>query len=133
MEQKHERHENHYKDLDSYMKEIHEKNKKRIKTSGIVLLLLPIVLGLIRFMTDSDKTVFLIIWVFCMFILAAYLVSVDYLDNVIYKKLKDMTDGREELDGLLDSGAIIPPAVRDRIKDRLDPDPDDGSEEGGGR
>lgn len=45
------------------MDNLREKNKRRIKISGIVLVILPVVLGFIRWLTDSDKTVFLIIWI----------------------------------------------------------------------
>ena len=89
MEQKQD---NRYNNLSSYAKELHENNKKRIKISGIVLLLLPVVLGLIRWMTDSDKTVFLMIWVLCMFVLSVYLVSVEYLDHVLQKRINGMSN-----------------------------------------
>ncbi len=75
-----------YEDLVSYVEQMREKNKKRIKTSGIVLILLPIVLELIRLLTDSDKTVFLIIWILCMFAVAVYLVSIEYLNHVLVQR-----------------------------------------------
>ena len=114
MEQKQD---NRYNNLSSYAKELHENNKKRIKISGIVLLLLPVVLGLIRWMTDSDKTVFLMIWVLCMFVLSVYLVSVEYLDHVLHS--------------LLDGDEIIPDKVKDMVRDRLDSDPANDAEKGG--
>ena len=81
-----------YRNLSEYVREFHEKNRKRLKASGIVLILLPVVLGLIRWLTDSDKIVFLFIWVICMFILAAYLVSVEYIDHRVREKWKEATD-----------------------------------------
>jgi len=98
---------NRYRNLSSYAHELHEKNKKRVKISGIILVLLPVVLGLIRWLTDSDKTVFLFIWVLCMFAVAAYLVSVEYLDHVLQRKLKELTDGDEEFDSLLDGEELV--------------------------
>lgn len=80
MEQKQD---NRYNNLSSYADRVHEKTKKRIKYSGIVLILLPVVLGLIRWMTHSDKIFFLVIWIFCMFAISAYLVSVEYYDHAI--------------------------------------------------
>ena len=62
MEQKQD---NRYNNLSSYADQVHEKTKKRIKYSGIVLILLPVVLGLIRWMTHSDKIFFLVIWILC--------------------------------------------------------------------
>lgn len=105
MEQKQD---NRYRDLSSYARELHEKNKKRIKVSGLVLVLLPVVLGLIRWLTDSDKIVFLIIWVLCMFAVSAYLVSIEYLDHVLQRKLNGLSDREEEYDSLLDGNDFIP-------------------------
>ena len=93
-----------YNDLSSYANELHENNKKRVKISGIVLVLLPVVLGVIRWLTDSDKIVFLVIWVLCMFAVSAYLVSVEYMDNLIRKRLGELTGKQEEYDSLIDLG-----------------------------
>ena len=82
MEQKQD---NHYNNLSSYAEQVHEKTKKRIKYSGIVLILLPVVLGLIRWMTHSDKIFFLVIWILCMFAISAYLVSIEYYDHAIHR------------------------------------------------
>ena len=51
-----------------------------------LLLILPVVLGFMRWITDSDKVVFLLIWVLCMFAVSAYLVSVEYMDELIRNK-----------------------------------------------
>ena len=82
MEQKQD---NRYNNLSSYADQVHEKTKKRIKYSGIVLILLPVVLGLIRWMTHSDKIFFLVIWILCMFAISAYLVSIEYYDHAIHR------------------------------------------------
>ena len=123
--------DNRYNSLSSYARVLHENNKKRIKISGIVLILLPVILGLIRWMTDSDKTVFLMIWVLCMFVLSVYLVSVEYLDHVLQKRIKGMSDSEEHYDSLLDGEKIIPDKVKERVRDKLDSDPADEAEKGG--
>ena len=128
MEQKQD---NRYNNLSSYAKELHENNKKRIKISGIVLLLLPVVLGLIRWMTDSDKTVFLMIWVLCMFILSVYLVSVEYLDHVLQKRINGMSNSEGHYDSLLDGEEIIPDKIKERVREKLDSDPANDAEKGG--
>ena len=84
-----------YNRLSSFAHEQHEKNRKRIKVSGIVLLLLPVALELIRLLTGSDKTVFLIIWILCMFVISAYLVSVEYFDYRLQNSIGN-TDDTEE-------------------------------------
>lgn len=86
-----------YRVLDTIAQDFHEKKRKRLKGSAIVLVLLPVVLGLIRWVTDSDKVVFLFIWVLCMFVISIYLVSLEYLDEVFQSKFDpNAADGAEE-------------------------------------
>ena len=110
------RYDNLYAEMLQYVKELHEKNKKRIKTGIILLFVLPVVLGLVRWLTDSDKTVFLILWVIGMFILAAYLISIEYMDHTIQEKLKTMTDTEEDFGGLLDDYDGIPEKVIRKVE-----------------
>ena len=113
-----QKHDDRYGNLDTYVREFHDKNKKRLKVSGIVLILLPVVLGLIRWFTGSDKILFLFIWVLCMFIISAYLVSVEYLDHTVQKRMKDIMGNDEDLGGLLDDYDVIPDNVREAVKAR---------------
>lgn len=108
--------DSHYDSFVSYAEELHEKNRKRVKASGILMIVLPVVLGLIRWMTDSDKTVFLIIWVLCMFILSAYLVSIEYMDHVLYKKLSGLTGNDEEYDSLVNGEAFASRSMKKAIR-----------------
>lgn len=101
--------DNRYEQLCSKIQDfelqMHERNRKRIKYGIITLFLLPIVLGLIRWLTDSDKLLFLLIWVLCLFLLACYLIGVEYLDHSVQKKMEEMTDvtdGGEDLDDFLE-------------------------------
>ena len=113
------RYEQLYSDMRDYALHLHERNKKRIRCGTIALLALPLILGLIRWLTDSDKILFLMLWVLCMFIICGYLIGVEYLDHSIQKKLKDLTDREEEFDGLLgidESAAQITTMARERIE-----------------
>ena len=82
-------------------------------------------------MTDSDKTVFLMIWVLCMFVLSVYLVSVEYLDHVLQKRIKGMSNSEEDYDSLLNGEEIIPDKVKERVRDKLGSDPAEEAEKGG--
>ena len=93
-----------YSELVTYALSIHDRNKRRIKYGSLGYLILPVVLFLIRWITDSDKVVFLIIWIIGVFILSIYLIGVEYLDASIQKKLKEMTNREAEFDNLLESG-----------------------------
>lgn len=126
-----QRNNDRYSNLTSYMEALHERNKKRVRTSAISLIALPVVLGMIRWMTDSDKTIFLIIWVICMFLLAAYLVSVEYMDRVVHRQLREITGSTEDPENLLQADKFIPPKVRERVKARLSSEPAEDAEEGG--
>ena len=110
-----DRYEQLYTDMLSFGLDLHEKNKRRIRIGTIVLLLLPVILGVIRWLTDSDKAIFLLIWVFCMFALSIYLIGVEYLDDSVQNKLSEMTD-REA-----DFGALLPERreLLDRIQKRV--------------
>ena len=71
---------------------MHVHNKRRIRNGMILLLLLPVILGVILWVTGSDKIVFLIIWVICMFILSIYLITIEYIDDSVEKTLEEVTD-----------------------------------------
>ena len=70
------RNENRYEGLYSQLLErgeqLHESNKRRIRRGLIALVVLPFVLGFILWMTESDKIVFLIIWIIIMFALSVW-------------------------------------------------------------
>ena len=96
------RYEQLYTNMREYTQQLHRRNKSRIKYGTIVLTLLPLILGVIRWLTDSDKTFFLLIWVFCMFLLSAYLIGVEYLDHSIRKKMEELTDREDDFGDLLE-------------------------------
>ena len=99
---------------------LHENNKKRIRRGLIMLVILPFILGLILWITDSSRIVFLIIWILCMFAISAYLISVEYLDDSIQKTLEDVTNSEADFDQLLPhaSRAELHERIRERISER---------------
>lgn len=92
-----------YGELLEFIVSLHERNKRRIKHGKIFIIILPIILVLIRLLTDGDKVVFLIIWVIIMFTAAVYLIGIEYLDESIKKKLSDITDKEIKLDSVLEN------------------------------
>lgn len=103
-----------YTELLDRGEQLHESNKRRIRRGIILLIILPFVLEFIRWITDSDKIVFLIIWILIMFVVSAYLISIEYLDSSIESTLRDVTDTEAEFDGLLPR-----PDLHERIRDRI--------------
>lgn len=94
---------------------LHESNKKRIRVGLVLLGLFTVLMILIRLITNSDRVVFMILWVVGMFAISVYLISVEYLDDSIRKTLEDVSD-REA-----DFGVLLPDSeqVREKVQTRL--------------
>ena len=90
---------------------LHENNKKRIRAGLIFLAVFTVLMILIRYITDSDRVVFMILWVVGMSAASIYLISVEYIDDSIQKTLEEVSE-REA-----DFGELIPDseAVHNRI------------------
>ena len=86
------RYEELYEQLLERGLDMHMHNKRRIRNGMILLLLLPVILGVILWVTGSDKIVFLIIWVLCLFALSIYLITIEYIDDSVEKTLEEVTD-----------------------------------------
>ena len=99
--------------------QLHSSNKRRIRRGIVFLIILPVVLDFIRWITDSDKVVFLIIWIMIMFVVSAYLISIEYLDSAIESTLKDVTDTEAEFDDLLPRPDLRRTDLHERIVARI--------------
>ena len=117
------RQDRRYEELYSQLLErgldMHVHNKKRIKVGLILLVILPVILEIIRRLTESDKIFFLIIWVFCMFITCIYLISIEYIDDSIQKTLRDVTDREADFDELFIGTEQIGEKLSERRENRL--------------
>lgn len=90
-----------YTDIWLFSLDLHKRHKRRIKIGIIVMLLLPVILGLIRWLTHSDKIAFLLIYVICLFAVGIYLIAIEYLDDQIWKTLRSMTDSEADFNSLI--------------------------------
>ncbi len=50
------------------------------------------------FWTESNKVVFLILWIVSLFLLAAYLILVEYMDYNLQEKLSEINDEGTRVD-----------------------------------
>ena len=95
----------HYEELYGRLlekgEEMHVNNKKRIRVGLVLLALLPAVLIIIRLLTDSDRVVFLIIWILCTFAVCIYLITIEYIDDSLEKTLEEVTEREADFDELL--------------------------------
>ncbi|MBO5555711.1 MAG: hypothetical protein J5927_00855 [Oscillospiraceae bacterium] len=103
----------------------HRMNQMGLKIGVAWLLALPVLLAVIRRMTDSSKIAFLMVWIVGMFIIAAILVFVAYSDSELKHYLEELekhlaVEDRTELGGLVDleSLPVQPEELREIIARR---------------
>ena len=92
------------KQISDFSEKLHAKNQKRIKNGIICIFVIPLIFLIVLFAADSSKVVYLLLWVISMFIIAAYLISVAYIDYTMQEKLEKL----ELLPVCQDSEADIP-------------------------
>ena len=92
-----------YAKLLIFAEELHMGNKRRIRNGFISLAVLPVLLIIIRLLTDSSRVVFLIIWILTMFVAAAFLIFVAYVDRQLQDTLNELSESeKKEFDSLLE-------------------------------
>lgn len=100
-----------------YEKEAHRKNQKRIAVGLKLIIIIPLIFLTLLFFTGSSKVIFLILWIVSLFILAAYLITVEYMD---YNLMERMAKLRGQDDDMEDYDLIGNDAIENRIRDVLD-------------
>ena len=112
----------HYEELYNKLLErseaMHRSNKKRIRIGLILLAVLPFIMIDIRWLTNSDKAIFLIIWVILMFAICIYLISVEFIDNSIQKTLREVTEKEADLGELLPDSEQVHERIQERISQK---------------
>ncbi len=92
-----------YAKLLIFAEELHMGNKRRIRNGFISLAVLPVLLIIIRLLTDSSRVVFLLIWILTMFVAAAFLIFVAYVDRQLQDTLNELSESeKKEFDSLLE-------------------------------
>lgn len=91
-----------YGKLLMYAEQLHQGNKRRIRNGFISLVIIPIILICVCVLTDSSRIVFLIVWIACMFVVAAFLMFIAYFDWQLKSILDELAlDEEKELDSLI--------------------------------
>lgn len=112
--EKKEDYEKLYDMLLGYEQEIHKKNQKRIRIGLRYLIIIPLIFLALLFWTESSKIVFLILWIVSLFILAGYLIFVEYSDYKLQEKLNEISNReQQERDALIGDGIA---QVEERIR-----------------
>ena len=78
--QKLEKLENLYEMVMDFEKKSHEKNQKRIRIGLRCLYIIPAIFLFLLMVMKSSKIIFLALWIISLFILAVYLIVVEYMD-----------------------------------------------------
>ncbi len=104
---KEKKYERMYDILLDYEQKIHLKNQKRIRVGLKCLIIIPLIFLILLFWTGSSKTIFLVLWIVSLFILAAYLIFVEYGDYKLQEKLNELVDREDAgVEGLLEPGLL---------------------------
>lgn len=108
-----------YDAIIEYEKKIHIKNEKRIKIGLRCIIIILMIFLFLLFVTESSKVIFLILWIVSLFVIASYLIAVEYMDYNLQKKIKEFTgDEDAEFDGLLGDDLMQVHETLKRIKQR---------------
>lgn len=96
-----EKYEKMYEKLIGYEQRIHESNQKRIRVGLKCIFIIPLIFLILLFWTESNKVVFLILWIVSLFGIAVYLIGVEYADYNLQEKMNELREEDGELDALL--------------------------------
>ena len=95
------KYEEMYEKLLVYEQKMHETNQKKIKIGLKCIWMIPLIFLALLFWTDSNKVVFLILWIASLFGIAVYLILVEYADYNLQEKLSEITSEERKPETLL--------------------------------
>lgn len=72
-----------YNDLVAGLEKMHRKNVKRTSSALKSLLIVPTFFLIMLFLTQGSKTIFLVLWIASMFIIAGVLIVIEYQDYLL--------------------------------------------------
>lgn len=84
----------------------HAANVKKLKAGIKCIFTVPACFLILLFLTDSSKIIFLVLWIASLFIIAAYLIHVEYSDYKVQEMVNSLQDSGSDIDGLIDIDSI---------------------------
>lgn len=84
----------------------HAENVKKLKAGIKCIFTVPACFLILLFLTGSSKIIFLVLWIASLFIIAAYLIHVEYSDYKIQEMVNSLQDAEDNIDGLIDINSI---------------------------
>lgn len=88
-----------YRDLVANIEDMHKSNVRKTSAALKSLLIVPTIFLVMLFLTSSSKSIFLVLWIASMFVIAGILIIIEYQD---YKLQRMLT-------GVRDKEAALPP------------------------
>lgn len=82
----------------NYEEQVHRKNQKRISIGLKCIVIIPLIFLALLFWTDSSKVIFLILWIVSLFILAVYLITVEYMDYNLMERMAKLNGQEREIE-----------------------------------
>lgn len=119
--------EKKYNELIACLRQMHDNNVRRMKMALRSLLIVPTIFLVMLFFTNSSKTIFLVLWIVSMFIIAAILIVIEYQDYTLRKMITRVEQSGSEQPKIAESAAGSDPraeAIRESIRSRS-PENDD--------
>ncbi len=70
---------------------LHKRIKIGIRQGLKMLVIVPLLFMLVMFLTQGSKGIFLVLWIVSTFVIAAFLIALEYVDHGIQKRLEEIT------------------------------------------
>ena len=100
----------------------HADNVRKIKAGIKCIFTVPACFLILLFFTGSSKIIFLVLWIASLFIIAAYLIHVEYSDYKIQEVVNSLQDSEDSIDSLIDIDSIYTKVTepKKRLDNKLD-------------
>ncbi len=85
-----------YNELVDGLEQMHQRNVKRTSDALKSLLIIPTIFLILLFLTKTSKTIFLVLWIASMFVIAAVLIIVEYQDYLLRKMFSVVDTDNED-------------------------------------
>ena len=112
--------EKKYNELMECLRQMHENNVRRMKMALRSLLIVPTIFLVMLFFTNSSKTIFLVLWIVSMFIIAAILIVIEYQDYTLRKSGSEQPKIAESAAGSDPRAEAIRESIRSRSPENDD-------------
>ena len=84
----------------------HADNVRKLKAGIKCIFTVPACFLILLFFTNSSKIIFLVLWIVSLFLIAAYLIHVEYSDYKIQEMVNSLQDTDSDIDSLIDIDSI---------------------------